>query len=257
MEIEKVYEPQRFEPHWAARWVDEQLFSVQAGDGPRFSLAIPPPNVTGSLHIGHMIGHTEMDMIIRYHRMIGDNTLWIPGTDHAGIATQMVVERKLAQTAFARTAAYDAAVSNWFADQLAADGEKDPPRRRSFSFRQPLPNGAKDRRGLRKVTAERITNRSRFPEKHAAVPEVPTVAYVRLGRREVRLLDESFDGQPASTRRLVRTDVAVARRRFGRLDADGDNHLPAAREIKRIAEHLLEQYGFRHHCRRIRLHRCK
>jgi valyl-tRNA synthetase len=81
MELDKIYEPQRFEPHWA-EW---------------FSLAIPPPNVTGSLHIGHMLGHTEMDMIIRWHRMLGDNTLWIPGTDHAGIATQMVVERELAK----------------------------------------------------------------------------------------------------------------------------------------------------------------
>ena len=62
-----------------------------------FSLVIPPPNVTGSLHIGHMLEHTEIDVTIRWHRMRGDNTLWLPGTDHAGIATQMVVERKLAE----------------------------------------------------------------------------------------------------------------------------------------------------------------
>ena len=62
-----------------------------------FSLVIPPPNVTGSLHIGHMLEHTEIDVTIRWHRMLGDNTLWLPGTDHAGIATQMVVERKLAE----------------------------------------------------------------------------------------------------------------------------------------------------------------
>ncbi len=64
--------------------------------GTCFRLVIPPPNVTGSLHIGHMLEHTEIDMTVRWHRMRGDNTLWLPGTDHAGIATQMVVERKLA-----------------------------------------------------------------------------------------------------------------------------------------------------------------
>ena len=62
-----------------------------------FSLVIPPPNVTGSLHIGHMLEHTEIDVTVRWHRMLGDNTLWLPGTDHAGIATQMVVARKLAE----------------------------------------------------------------------------------------------------------------------------------------------------------------
>ena len=61
-----------------------------------FSLVIPPPNVTGSLHIGHMLEHTEIDVTIRWHRMLGENTLWLPGTDHAGIATQMMVERQLA-----------------------------------------------------------------------------------------------------------------------------------------------------------------
>jgi valyl-tRNA synthetase len=98
MELDKVYEPQRFEPHWAEWWESSGIFKADPSrKGKVFSLAIPPPNVTGSLHIGHMIGHTEMDMIIRYHRMLGDNTLWIPGTDHAGIATQMVVERELAK----------------------------------------------------------------------------------------------------------------------------------------------------------------
>ena len=64
---------------------------------PVFSLVIPPPNVTGSLHIGHLLDHTVMDVAVRWHRMRGDNTLWLPGTDHAGIATQMVVERELAK----------------------------------------------------------------------------------------------------------------------------------------------------------------
>jgi valyl-tRNA synthetase len=99
MQIEKVYEPQRFEPHWAQWWIDSGIFRASNGSGgtPVFSLVIPPPNVTGSLHIGHMLEHTEIDVTIRWHRMCGENTLWLPGTDHAGIATQMVVERRLAE----------------------------------------------------------------------------------------------------------------------------------------------------------------
>ncbi|HJT86340.1 MAG TPA: valine--tRNA ligase, partial [Bryobacteraceae bacterium] len=103
MQIEKVYEPQRFEPHWAQWWIDSGVFHASSRAAGRvFSLVIPPPNVTGSLHIGHMLEHTEIDVTIRWHRMSGDNTLWLPGTDHAGIATQMVVERKLAEEGISR-----------------------------------------------------------------------------------------------------------------------------------------------------------
>jgi valyl-tRNA synthetase len=98
MEIEKVYEPQRFEPHWAKWWVDENLFHVEPSPGdPYFSLVIPPPNVTGSLHMGHMFEHSIIDALIRWHRMCGERTLWLPGTDHAGIATELMVDRQLAQ----------------------------------------------------------------------------------------------------------------------------------------------------------------
>ena len=99
MEIEKVYEPQRFEPHWAKWWVDENLFRVEPspGDPNCFSLVIPPPNVTGSLHMGHMFEHSIIDALIRWHRMCGARTLWLPGTDHAGIATELMVDRQLAQ----------------------------------------------------------------------------------------------------------------------------------------------------------------
>jgi valyl-tRNA synthetase len=103
MQIEKVYEPQRFEPHWAQWWIDSGIFRASSKTPGRvFSLVIPPPNVTGSLHIGHMLEHTEIDVTIRWHRMLGENTLWLPGTDHAGIATQMVVERKLAEEGIKR-----------------------------------------------------------------------------------------------------------------------------------------------------------
>ena len=103
MQIDKVYEPQRFEPHWAQSWIDSGIFRANPSHAGRvFSLVIPPPNVTGSLHIGHMLEHTEIDVTVRWHRMLGDNTLWLPGTDHAGIATQMVVERKLAEEGILR-----------------------------------------------------------------------------------------------------------------------------------------------------------
>ena len=103
MQIEKVYEPQRFEPHWAQWWIDSGIFRAAGTSAVRsFSLVIPPPNVTGSPHIGHMLEHTEIDVTIRWHRMLGENTLWLPGTDHAGIATQMVVERKLAEEGIRR-----------------------------------------------------------------------------------------------------------------------------------------------------------
>jgi valyl-tRNA synthetase len=105
MQLEKVYEPQRFEPHWAQWWIDSGLYSVdvrQADKDHIFSIVIPPPNVTGSLHIGHMLDHTVMDVAVRWHRMKGDTTLWIPGMDHAGIGTQMVVERQLAAEGLTR-----------------------------------------------------------------------------------------------------------------------------------------------------------
>jgi len=103
MELEKTYEPQRFEPHWAEWWVQSGIFHADPhAPGPRFSLAVPPPNVTGSLHIGHMLDHTVIDTATRWHRMRGDNTLFLPGTDHAGIATQMLVERSLAAQGISR-----------------------------------------------------------------------------------------------------------------------------------------------------------
>jgi valyl-tRNA synthetase len=105
MQLEKVYEPQRFEPHWAQWWIESGIYHADAEEAqqrPRFSIVIPPPNVTGSLHIGHMFEHTMMDAAVRWHRMKGEVTLWVPGNDHAGIATQMVVERQLATEGITR-----------------------------------------------------------------------------------------------------------------------------------------------------------
>jgi valyl-tRNA synthetase len=95
-EIAKAYEPQQIEPRWAEFWVKEGLFKADpSAPGPVFSIVIPPPNVTGSLHIGHMLDHTEIDILTRWHRMRGYNTLYLPGMDHAGISTQRVVVRQL------------------------------------------------------------------------------------------------------------------------------------------------------------------
>ena len=100
-ELPKSYEPGAIETRWAEYWVKEKLFSVStppAGQArPVFTLLLPPPNVTGRLHMGHMLNQTQMDIIVRWHRMRGFITLWLPGTDHAGIATQMMVERQLAK----------------------------------------------------------------------------------------------------------------------------------------------------------------
>jgi valyl-tRNA synthetase len=93
----KAYDPHAIESRWAQAWVDQKLYRADANaPGPVFSIVIPPPNVTGSLHIGHMLNHSEIDILVRWHRMRGDNTLYLPGTDHAGISTQRVVVRQLA-----------------------------------------------------------------------------------------------------------------------------------------------------------------
>ena len=95
-DIARAYDPQRIEGRWAEFWVRDNLFRADASaPGPVFSIVIPPPNVTGSLHIGHMLEHTEIDILTRWHRMRGFNTLYLPGTDHAGISTQRVVVKQL------------------------------------------------------------------------------------------------------------------------------------------------------------------
>jgi valyl-tRNA synthetase len=93
--MDKVYQPQTIEQHWYPLWESKNYFAPK-GTGLPYCIMLPPPNVTGSLHMGHGFGYTIIDILIRYHRMLGDNTLWQVGTDHAGISTQMVVESQLA-----------------------------------------------------------------------------------------------------------------------------------------------------------------
>ena len=100
--LPKAYDPSVIEQRWADYWTRERLFDIPTPDAPEtahpktFSLLLPPPNVTGRLHMGHMLNQTEIDILMRWHRMLGERALWVPGTDHAGIATQMMVERQLA-----------------------------------------------------------------------------------------------------------------------------------------------------------------
>ena len=96
--MEKTYNPEQIEAKYRSLWEDQNLFSSNSNSTSEnaYCIMLPPPNVTGSLHMGHAFQHTIMDVLTRYHRGKGEQTLWQPGTDHAGIATQMVVERQLA-----------------------------------------------------------------------------------------------------------------------------------------------------------------
>jgi valyl-tRNA synthetase len=99
-DLPKAYDPSATEERWAEYWVRERLFDVATPEdtsetAKKFTMLLPPPNVTGRLHMGHMLNQTEMDILTRWHRMSGEIAMWVPGTDHAGIATQMMVERQL------------------------------------------------------------------------------------------------------------------------------------------------------------------
>ncbi|RKH05601.1 valine--tRNA ligase [Corallococcus carmarthensis] len=98
-ELSKAYEPSEVEARWYNHWLERDYFRAEAPSSkPPFSIVLPPPNVTGSLHIGHALTATIQDILTRWKRMSGFNALWLPGTDHAGIATQMVVEKELKKT---------------------------------------------------------------------------------------------------------------------------------------------------------------
>lgn len=101
--LPKAYEPAEIEQRWYEFWEENKLFRADDQETSKeYSIVIPPPNVTGSLHMGHALNNTLQDILIRYYRMNGYNTLWMPGMDHAGIATQNVVERQLAQEGSSR-----------------------------------------------------------------------------------------------------------------------------------------------------------
>jgi len=104
MQLPKTYSHKDIETKWYNHWMSRGLFAPADRPGPSFSMVIPPPNVTGSLHMGHALNNTLPDRLCRSQRLDGYRVLWVPGTDHAGIATQNVVERQLAQKKISRTA---------------------------------------------------------------------------------------------------------------------------------------------------------
>lgn len=103
IELAKAYDPKEFEDRVYAAWKAEGHFAPVAPNGKKpFVVVIPPPNVTGVLHVGHGLNNSLQDILVRYHRMTGRPALWVPGTDHAGIATQHVVEKKLREKGIRR-----------------------------------------------------------------------------------------------------------------------------------------------------------
>ena len=109
-EISKAYEPQSAEDKWYQFWLDQKCFVADAqSPKPAYSIVIPPPNVTGVLTMGHVLNNTIQDILARKARMDGKEVLWLPGTDHAGIATQTVVERTLKKAGESNTAMTSAA----------------------------------------------------------------------------------------------------------------------------------------------------
>ena len=102
VELAKAYSPKDFEDRIYKVWTDSKSFGPDKPGAEHFSVVMPPPNVTGILHMGHALNNNLQDIIVRYQRMKGLNTLWVPGTDHAGIATQNVVERQLAKEGLRR-----------------------------------------------------------------------------------------------------------------------------------------------------------
>src|SRR5207253_5653181 len=95
MDLAKTYDPKAAEAPWYDQWERKGYFKPNFGGKSPYSIVIPPPNVTGSLHMGHALNNTLQDILIRWRRMQGHQTLWVPGTDHGGIATQNVVEKQL------------------------------------------------------------------------------------------------------------------------------------------------------------------
>ena len=147
------YDAASVEPDVLARWIEAHAFEAHADDpGEPYVIAVPPPNVTGALHMGHALNGSIQDVLIRLHRMRGRNALWIYGTDHAGIATQMVVERLLRARAPAGTSSVARASSS-----ASGAGDERPARR------SPRSTCAWGRRSTSAASASRWTRATRAP----------------------------------------------------------------------------------------------
>jgi len=178
-EIPKVYSPDTIEPRWACRWVEQKLYRPADDARPRFCLVIPPPNITGSLHMGHMLEHTEIDILMRWHRMCGENVLWLPGTDHASIATQMIVERELGREALPNLEPGPTAESAWRREGQRLRREMGPEKFLERCWKWKEESGGTIRKQMERLGASCDWTRDRFtmdPAYSRAVQEV----FVRL-----------------------------------------------------------------------------
>ncbi len=179
-EIPKVYSPETIEPRWGRYWVERRLYRPRDDPaGPRFCLVIPPPNVTGSLHMGHMLEHTEIDILMRWHRMRGADVLWLPGTDHASIATQMIVERELGREALPHLQPSAETESTWRREGQRRRREMGPERFLERCWKWKEESGGTIRKQMERLGTSCDWTRDRFtmdPAYSRAVLEV----FVRL-----------------------------------------------------------------------------
>ena len=168
--LSKSFEPAPLEAHWGPLW--EQRGYGRAGvrgtgqadaGQPSFAIQLPPPNVTGTLHMGHAFNQTIMDSLTRYHRMLGHNTVWVPGTDHAGIATQIVVERQLQGQGTSR-------------HDLGRELQPTPPRTHAA-----LPNGSRAPRDLARVGQRGSVRRPGRPPHPQALVRKAFAKYLECG----------------------------------------------------------------------------
>jgi valyl-tRNA synthetase len=181
-EIPKVYSPETIEPHWARTWVAQKLYRPSDDPArPGFCLVIPPPNITGMLHMGHMLEHTEIDTLMRWHRMSGKDVLWLPGTDHASIATQLIVEQEIGRQALPDLEPDSSARAAWRREGQRRRLEMGREKFLELCWKWKEQNGGTIRRQMERLGASCDWTRDRFtmdPAYSRAVQEV----FVRLYR---------------------------------------------------------------------------
>jgi valyl-tRNA synthetase len=181
-EIPKVYSPETIEPHWARTWVAQKLYRPSDDPArPGFCLVIPPPNITGMLHMGHMLEHTEIDTLMRWHRMSGKDVLWLPGTDHASIATQLIVEQEIGRQALPDLEPGSSARAAWRREGQRRRLEMGREKFLELCWKWKEQNGGTIRRQMERLGASCDWTRDRFtmdPAYSRAVQEV----FVRLYR---------------------------------------------------------------------------
>jgi valyl-tRNA synthetase len=230
MAIDKEFQPDHFEPRWREAWESSGIFRAgRPGSGEPFCMVIPPPNVTGNLHIGHVLVYTLHDVVARWRRMQGRDVLWLPGTDHAGIATQMVVERELAKEGKDRLAmgreaflervwAWKDAYGRRITDALRGLGSSVDWSRERFTMDEGLSRAVRE--VFVRLYREGLIYRDRYivnwcPRCHTAISDLEVVHEQKTGKLwTVRYPDASGKGkgvQVATTRpETMLGDVAIA-----------------------------------------------